>query len=930
MDGVWVDLTALPSGEDVRYADGFSITRGRGDERSSVSPTKINLTVGNATGRYSPRNPSGPWFGLLGRNQPLRVRDPAAVSHARLYGGGTRDDGGALATDDHASLDLTGDLDVRVDLQPSTWRVDGSAPIIGKYNVVADNRSWVLLLLADGTLNFRWATDGTAASANANIRTSTAAIPVTAGRLTLRVTLDVNNGAAGHTVTFYTGTGGVGGAFTQLGAAVVTAGVTSVFSSNARVLIGAVASGVDFTTYFSGGSRLAGRIYGAQIRSSIGGTVVAEPDLTTQAPGTTSFVDGAGRTWTAVDGAHVLSDGARAHGEVASWPVRWDYAEADVRVPLEASGIMRRLSAGAKELLSPLRRFMDRQAGVRAYFPMEDGTDATAPGQAAAGGLSGTGAELQFGTDDDLPASAGVVTLSSAAATFSAPVVGHTATQFISLVWLMKLDTLPPSGSMLLELNTTGTAARVRFGVTSLGNLWLLVYASDGSILLNTGPVPGVVLTEWTAFHIGLSETTPGTIGWVLYRHAAGAGGAFASTGSFAGSLGRSSRISLLPGAENEGAKFAHVIVTDAAFPFITLDMQEAVNAHTGETADERITRLAGEEGVTARVIRASGGEDRTMRLGPQRRQTLLELLQAAADADGGVLFEPREWFGLAYRTRGALENQLRGAPARSLAYTCTAGSLEPTDDDQGVVNDVTVKREGGSSARAVQESGPLNVADPRDDPQGVGRYDVGVTLELERDSDLDGVAARMLAIGTWDEARWPVLASELASSAVDAATVSMLLALDVGDRFDLVDLPAFLPPDDVALLAQGFTERVSPHLWALSVNATPGGPYDVGVWSDVESRFDSEFSTLNASYNAGVATSLTVAVAARRMLWTTTAGHFPFDLNVAGARVRVTNITGASSPQTFTVQAATVNGVAKVIPAGTPVRLWKQARYAL
>jgi len=71
------------------------------------------------------------------------------------------------------------------------------------------------------------------------------------------------------------------------------------------------------------------------------------------------------------------------------------------------------------------------------------------------------------------------------------------------------------------------------------------------------------------------------------------------------------------------------------------------------------------------------------------------------------------------------------------------------------------------------------------------------------------------------------------------------------------------------------------------------------------------------------------VASAANTALWTVDAAAFPVDVNIGGEKVTVTNITGASSPQTFTVTRS-VNGVVKTHAAGEQVRLWKTPRYAL
>jgi hypothetical protein len=57
--------------------------------------------------------------------------------------------------------------------------------------------------------------------------------------------------------------------------------------------------------------------------------------------------------------------------------------------------------------------------------------------------------------------------------------------------------------------------------------------------------------------------------------------------------------------------------------------------------------------------------------------------------------------------------------------------------------------------------------------------------------------------------------------------------------------------------------------------------------------------------------------------LWTTGAADFPFDITVGGERMTVTSISGSSSPQTFTVARA-VNAVAKAQTVGTDVRLFQ------
>ncbi len=72
--GLWVDITSY-----VMTRDGSGkvlITRGQPNEGTQADPGRCAFQLNNRDGRFSPRNPYGPYFGQLGRNQPLRVSVP--------------------------------------------------------------------------------------------------------------------------------------------------------------------------------------------------------------------------------------------------------------------------------------------------------------------------------------------------------------------------------------------------------------------------------------------------------------------------------------------------------------------------------------------------------------------------------------------------------------------------------------------------------------------------------------------------------------------------------------------------------------------------------------------------------------------------------------------------------------------------------------
>lgn len=194
--------------------------------------------------------------------------------------------GSYASTPDTAVLDIVGDIDLRADVTMAYWTPAAIQTFVAK--VLAPNdRSYWLRLDTSGLLNLLTSTNGTAFQIN--VLSTVAPIPNAAGRLAVRATLKVDNGAAGNTVTFYTAPT-IAGPWTQLGAPVVSAGVTSIFSSAAILEVGTAGAGTI--------SPMTGVVHAAEVRNGIDGSVVANPNFGAQTPGATVFVDAAGLTWT--------------------------------------------------------------------------------------------------------------------------------------------------------------------------------------------------------------------------------------------------------------------------------------------------------------------------------------------------------------------------------------------------------------------------------------------------------------------------------------------------------------------------------------------------------------------------------------------------------------------------------------------------------
>jgi hypothetical protein len=177
--------------------------------------------------------------------------------------------GSYASTPDSAALDITGDIDIRAQLALNDWTPSANQTIYAKWTTAGNQRGITFLVTTSGTLAAVWSADGI----NALSAGSTAALSTPDGTTTwVRMTLDVNNGAGGRSITFFTSTDGV--TWTQLGAVVTQAGTTSIFANTALGEIGTSSSGF--------AEPLNGRVFRVQVLNGIGGTVVFDADFTTQ------------------------------------------------------------------------------------------------------------------------------------------------------------------------------------------------------------------------------------------------------------------------------------------------------------------------------------------------------------------------------------------------------------------------------------------------------------------------------------------------------------------------------------------------------------------------------------------------------------------------------------------------------------------------
>jgi len=216
----------------------------------------------------------------------LTLSAVAASTRLRLPG----TSGAYASTPDHASLDITGDLDLRWFGFTRNWATTQRS-LVAKS--ATGNVSFRLVIDTEGDPRLIWTTDGSTLIQ----QQSGTPLPATTSTTAIRATLDVDNGSSQRVITFYTGPT-LAGPWTVHTTHTV-AGVTSVFPGTAPLEVGSASGGTS--------QQFDGTVYGAEVRNGIGGTVVANPDFTAQTVKATSFADSTGKTWTVNGNATIVA-----------------------------------------------------------------------------------------------------------------------------------------------------------------------------------------------------------------------------------------------------------------------------------------------------------------------------------------------------------------------------------------------------------------------------------------------------------------------------------------------------------------------------------------------------------------------------------------------------------------------------------------------
>lgn len=806
--GAWNNVTS-----DVLVRDGVEVVRGRTAEDASSSPAECRFSLKNADSKYSPRNSSSPLYGLIGRNTPVRVgvgRPPVAAVGV---------DTGTSMTAPAVTAEVTG-------LQLVAYASSPAANFTMPGGFTAGTEQ-------DGSnATFRAAYKSSVAAGSTGTAVATASTSVSWSAVNVHIP---------------------GGVFDVSYSGVSTSG------NDRNTTVPGYASGDTLVAVcgWSSDPDNAMQPPKAEGDLGVGWSLLADtgagdgPRLMVWVckpvgdPGEVSLVgkrDGAGDAYLAV---YVLSDAddwwPRFCGEIAEFPQRWAKGSSDVWVPVRAAGVSRRVAAST-DATSAVETSLRSRPELVAYWPLtDDGVSAFSSGVPG-------GAPMAFAADGDDPGLQGYSGFAGSlpVATFNdAGAIGYVVNPGTSALW---------GGGALVHIPDNGAAAGANLITLEFqgGTISALVveYTSSTSltrkVIYNDGTSTTTGTTDWSSIFpdgfVGArmllffrAEQSGADVPWAYTAvNLDDPDGVVATVSGTASSATLGSPVRFSVGTELATAQTLHTtpVAFGHAFVMASTTLQStdpdlgegSIRAFYGWTDNkttDRVFRLCRSAGVKVCVPH----NDTDTAMGVQSVAPLWDLLLEAETAGaGGRLVDAAGFPGLWWRGRVSKEAQ-----AAKLTFSLTGSqvhSADPTDDDLLTVNDVTVERLDGGSARATDDT---SIA-------ALGRYAKRYEVSLHDPGDAAQHASWQLHFGTVDEMRWPELTVtwERNSGQQDEGGL-----LQIGDVIELDDVPTWAGGGSTRLVVEGYRDEVTDSTWRTTYVLVPAAPWDVMRWGADDARWD-------------------------------------------------------------------------------------------
>lgn len=597
-------------------------------------------------------------------------------------------------------------------------------------------------------------------------------------------------------------------------------------------------------------------------------------------------------------------------GSVAMWDVRGPSVRGNRWVDVTVAGPLTRVGRWRDPLASPL--FTQIQGAyattLRGYWPLEDLSGATSLFNVSHSGKPGA-MNLVRPASGDGPEGSGQVVELSAGGSMSFPVASMSTTAGYQLAFAARTPGVDGTNrDVFVWKDTAARTYRWRASTTGYG---LHVATSDGTVLLDESYAagePDATAGQWVYTRVKVRQNG-GNVQIEPSWYAERAENFWGVTTSYAGSVGAPTALAVPSGTQTEGGNFAHVfVVTGVADDLESGDFTDAFRGYRGDLTTERFTRLCASRGLSYQVR----GTTRTT-MGPQPLVTFLDLLKEIRATERGLIFDRASNTGVILATRDYLYEQA-ATPVLELTYPRdVSGTLQEVASGADLFNLVTAKNRGGSQAVAELTSGRYGTQNP---PTGSGRLDKTVDVNLASDGDLADAAGWWLAFYTQAGPRFDTIVVDL------DAHPELATACNTAEPGQFIRLSG-RTPDPLLLMIISTAQSTHRARNVFTFGVVAGAVFNVGVYDDAASRYDSATTTLAEDLDA-TETAVDIRTTNYHDRWSTTA--VPYDWTVAGERMTVTAMTTATYASGYWTQTATVersaNGVIKAQTTGAQVGL--------
>lgn len=677
-------------------------------------------------------------------------------------------------------------------------------------------------------------------------------------------------------------------------------------------------------------------------RYSLGGMSDLWPNVRRGVPVRVRVSTNSGTTWT-----------VKFQGFAASWQPTWDKVGKWATVRLTCAGPLRQINQGtplATSYYSQVIPTSPLYPNLMYYWNNENGNGYEGPNQitlcypTVPAGITSGSAVMSPITD------ARFFPQTSPAANSSAfPVAGPLPSAWYFTTGAAGLPATPSTGKLqfrwmaaLTQVPSDANASLLllRWRTSGNSNLWwALWWHIDGGLHVSNGPSLGSETWEGITYMYGaenravlfqLQHTTNGSQSTVRVDMMSPDG----TWTGIAWNAPSGGTVGYLTGVQwcgpNINSAETPVIVAHMTVQNQTQSMGTLSNFYqggAGENVLDRLSRLCSSAGIAYEQRTSTIADTSTApidSMGGQYFDTLTSLLRECEATGQGILTDGLGP-GLTYITR-----QGRSSNPAALTLDADAGDLavafEPIDDDQNVINEMQVSRRNGATFTATDTTSELQA-------KNIGVFSNSASINPDSEAQLPGMAQWLMHLGQLPGYRYPRIHLELSEI---ASRIGNWCQVIPGSRIDIVNIDkirAQLAPATIRQVVEGWTESINAYTWQVSINCSPWEPWNVGLLAaatgstgDSVMRRDTDGSAVNTAAAKG-ATSVSVKLtAAGKPLWTTAADDFPMVVEMGGVPVTVTAISGAASPQTFTVPA----GIPKALAVNNTVRLWNPPILAL